>query len=179
MKIDDKRSTTSSVPAVEILNEALPCFQKRNFAGIRKVVLLDQDYHKGPEAWGRYCPVKGSKQADIEIYFDWVDDLLTEVRSSKLYLTYQIVHILMHEVYHHIVRGQHRLRQPKFKKEQTDADKWATGAVAHVFKKLFPREDHEQEWLRLKDLAEKAQEESNMPSHRTVESRADASSNGR
>jgi hypothetical protein len=161
MKIEDKRSTTSSVPAVEILNEVLPHFQKRNFAGIRSVVLLDQNYHKGPAALGRYCAIKGTKQADVEIYFEWIDDLPEEVRSSKLYLTYQIVHILMHEVYHHIVRGQHRLRQPKFAKEQTDADRWATGAVAHVFKKVFPREQHEQEWLRLKALAEEAQRESN------------------
>ncbi|MCH5374762.1 MAG: formylglycine-generating enzyme family protein, partial [Planctomycetes bacterium] len=77
------------------------------------------------EAWGRYCPIDGSQQADIEIYFDWLDDLPGELRSSKLFLSYQIVHILMHEVYHHIVRGQRRLRQPKFKKEQSDADEWA------------------------------------------------------
>lgn len=176
MKIEDKRITTSSVPAVEILNEALPHFLKRNFVGIRKVVLLDQNYHKGPEAWGHYCPLNGSRQADIEIYFDWVAELPEEVRSSKLYLTYQIVHILMHEVYHHIVRGQHRLRQPKFKQEQMDADRWATGAVAHVFKKLFPRDQHEQEWLKLKSLAEQAQRESNTSLHGSTESRASAAS---
>jgi len=60
MKIEDKRSTTFSVPAVEILDEALPHFQKRNFADIRKAVLLDQNYHKGPPAMGRWL----TKQAD-------------------------------------------------------------------------------------------------------------------
>ena len=122
MKIKDKRSTTSWVPAVEILNEVLPHFRKQNFAGIRRVVLLDQDYHKGPKGLGRYCQIDGTKQADLEMYFDWYDGLPQEVRTSKLYLTYMIVSTLMHEVYHHIIRGQHRLRQPKFKTEQDKAD---------------------------------------------------------
>jgi len=132
MNIDDKRSTTSWVPAVDILNEALPHFRKQNFAGIRRVVLLDQDYHKGPEALGRYCPVKGTKQADVELYFEWYDELPEKVRSSRLYLTYMIIQTLMHEVYHHIVRGQHRLRQPKFKTEQAKASQWGEGAVGHL-----------------------------------------------
>ena len=54
MKIEDKRSTTSWVPAVEILNEAIPLFGKQNFAGIRKVVLLDRDYHPGEAGLGCY-----------------------------------------------------------------------------------------------------------------------------
>jgi hypothetical protein len=67
MQIKDKRSATSWVPAVDILNQVLPLFREQNFAGIRRVVLLDQDYHKGPEGLGRYCQIDGTKQADVEM----------------------------------------------------------------------------------------------------------------
>jgi hypothetical protein len=78
-----------------------------------------------------------------------------------------IVHTLMHEVYHHIVRGQHRLRQPKFKQEQSEADRWAEGAVHHVFEKIFPREEFEPEWIRIQKVLKETREKSNQEMHRT------------
>ena len=93
MKIDDKRCTSSWVPAVEILNEVIPFFREQNFAGIRRIVLLDQDYHKGSKALGRYCAVAGTNRADVELYFEWYNELPEELRESKLYLTYMIVRL--------------------------------------------------------------------------------------
>lgn len=157
MRIEDKRSTTSWVPAVEILDAAIPHFRKQNFASIRKVVLLDQDYHKGPQAIGRYCAINGSKLADVELYFKWYENLPHEARQSKLYLTFMIVSTLMHEIYHHVIRGQHRLRQPDFKTEQQRADRWGDGAAGHVVNKLYPRDQYEPEWKRIQRILREAQ----------------------
>lgn len=156
MKIDDKRITTLYLPVIDIINEVIPHFKKQHFVGIRKIALFDSKYRKGPNesgiSMGRYCAVPGTKTADIEMYFEFYDILPLELKTSKLYLTYLVVSTLMHEVYHHIIRGQHRLRQPKAKKEEMQADRWGDGAVGHIFNKLYPREQYEPEWKKIQDI---------------------------
>ena len=69
MKVVDERDSTKFLPIVEIVDEIVPLFRKQHFVGIRRLVLLDEDYRRGRGAAGRYCPVKGSDQADIETFF--------------------------------------------------------------------------------------------------------------
>lgn len=151
MEIIDKRKSTAWVPAIEVLNEALPVFRKENFKGIRNIVLMDKDYRNSTQnVSGRYCKIDGTNQADIEMFFDWHETLPTDLKESRLYIFYQVTSTLLHEIYHHIIRGQKRLRRPPLK-EETAATKWAASGAMFAIKKTFSREDHEDEWNRIKD----------------------------
>ena len=146
MKIEDRRVNPSWVPAVQVLKEVIPLFKQEHFAGIRKIVLLDDDYHakRGvSKAAGRYCPIQGTRAADVEIYLGHLSTLPEELKGNRMLLTYLITETLMHEIYHHLVRGQRKLRRPSFKEEQRRAEQWAFSAVVHVFRQLFPGEETE------------------------------------
>ena len=157
MKIDDRRVTSSWVPAVQVLEQIIPLMRKEHFAGIRSIVLLDHDYHANrrvARASGRYCPTQGTRAADIEMYFDHFSSLPEEVKTNRMVLTYFITETLMHEVYHHVVRGQRKLRRPPFKDEQKAAGRWAFAAIGHVARQLFPGQ--EAEWKRLEEFFKQA-----------------------
>jgi hypothetical protein len=159
VKIEDRRVTSSWVPAVQILEEVIPLFRQEHFGGIRRIVLLDHDYHANrrvARASGRYCPIKGTKAADVEIYFSHLSTLPEEVKTNQMLLTYLITETLMHEIYHHLVRGQQKLRRPSFKQEQKAAGRWAFAAVCHVFRRLFPGEDADAEWKRIDQILKQA-----------------------
>ena len=85
MKVVDERDSTKFLPIVEIVDEIVPLFRKQHFVGIRRLVLLDEDYRRGRGAAGRYCPVKGSDQADIEMFFSHLAELPADVRDSRVY----------------------------------------------------------------------------------------------
>ena len=106
---------------------------------------MDTDYRKD-DAAGRYVPIRGTNRADIEMYFDWYTTFSPEALESALLLTYLVTNTLMHEIYHHIVRGQKRLKRPSGAVEEKDAAQWAKGAVGHVFRELYPRERFEPHW---------------------------------
>jgi hypothetical protein len=153
MKIDDRRVTTSWVPAVQILEQVIPLMKHEHFAGIRSIVLLDTDYHANRQvakASGRYCPIQGTRAADIEMYFAHFSSLPEEVKANPMVLTYFITETLMHEVYHHVVRAHQKVKRPSFKEEQKAAQRWAFAAICHVARQLFPGQ--EAEWERLEQF---------------------------
>ncbi len=157
MKIDDRRVTSSWVPAAQVLEQIIPLMRQEHFAGIRSIVLLDNDYHANRQvarASGRYCPMQGTRAADIEMYFGHFSSLPEEVKTNRMVLTYFITETLMHEVYHHVVRGQQKLRRPSFKEEQKAAGRWAFAAICHVARQLFPGQ--EAEWNRLEQFFKQA-----------------------
>jgi hypothetical protein len=148
MKIEDHRNHSSWVPAASILEEFIPRFDKRYFVGIKKVILLDYDYHKDKKrkAAARYVPVKGTKLANIEMYLGQYNDLPEEARRSRMFIAWNILLTLAHELYHHRIRGQRKRRKPKFTQEQKEADNWASKIVKPIFIKEYPPDPHRKEW---------------------------------
>ncbi len=147
MKIDDKRIDTSWVPAVSILKEFIPKFNKKYFSGIDKIILVDEDYHVSDcfgKAYGRYIRLKGAKSAHIELYFDRFNNLPEDVKESRIYLSYYILRTLLHELYHHKLCHK-KIRKPKFEKEQKRADKWAESVLDPIFSESFPKKKYDGE----------------------------------
>jgi hypothetical protein len=68
-----------------------------------------------------------------------------------MYVSFLLLKALFHELYHHRVRGQRLVRQPKFEKEQNAADNWALRTIYPVFAKKFPGKEYETEWNRIQD----------------------------
>jgi hypothetical protein len=145
VKIEDRRQETMWINAKEILETIIPTLSAKNLVGIRKIVLLDNDYHRGEKGLGRYLLHSGGTSADIEMYFDYYSSLPVEAQNSSIYLTYLISETLLHEIYHHIIRGQKRLKRPSLKDEEKNAHKWAQGGVNHIMKKLGILEEYEAE----------------------------------
>jgi|GEM_PF-3513120 len=147
MKIEDHRNNLIWVPALEILNEFIPKINQKYFIGIKKIILLDLDYHKDKKrrAAARYVPVRGTKMANIELYFNSFNDYPEVAKKSEMYITWTILLSLAHELYHHRVRGQKMIRRPKFDTEQKNATKWALKIIKPLFYKKFPMEKYEQE----------------------------------
>jgi hypothetical protein len=149
MEIEDRRVTSSWVPATAILTRTIPLAPKSHIAGIRKIVLLDDDYHtKNPAltAAARYCRIPRSRAADIELYLGVLNDWPEAVKTSEMFLTYHIMKGMMHELYHHLVHGQRILRTPAKAVEEKQAERWASDAVNRMFCKLFPGEEYAAEW---------------------------------
>lgn len=149
VEIEDVRANSSWAPAVSILETFMPKIDPKYFVGIRKIVLLDKDYHrdKRVQATGRYIPIEGTRGGDIELYLEYLSELPDEAKNSRMYLTYRILKTLAHELYHHRVRGQRIERRPKFEQEQKRADQWAAKIVKPIFAEVFPREKYESEWV--------------------------------
>jgi len=151
IKIIDKRKINTQIPAVDILNQAIPVLKKRNFNGIRNIILYDEDRRKGKNALGTYCPLSPTR-ADIKIYFSWYYNLPDELKNSDTYLMFAVIKILLHEVYHHIIHGQDRLKTPDPEQEELDAEIWANGGSYYVFDCLFTNKDYKIEFKKLRDL---------------------------
>jgi hypothetical protein len=148
IKFEDKRIDSAWVPIISILEEFMPRFDHKYFVGIKKIILFDKDYHRHTkiQASARYIPIEGTKNANIEYYLAPYNDLPNEAKKSRMFLTYEILRTLFHELYHHRIRGQRILRQPKFKQEQNNADQWAVNIINPIFLKSFPREKYKPEW---------------------------------
>ncbi len=149
MKIEDQRKETSWVPAISILEEFQPKFDQKYFVGIKKIILLDEDYHTNDvfsKAYARYLKIPRTKFANIELYFNRFQNLADEAKQSRQYLSFYILHSLVHELYHHRIRGQKKIRKPKFKKEQNKANEWADSILFPIFREYFPKEKYEDEW---------------------------------
>lgn len=149
MRIEDLRDKTSWVPAISILEEFQPKFDQKYFVGIKKIILMDDDYHTNDifiKAYGRYIKIPRTKYANIELYFDRFTNLPDEAKQSRLYLSYYILQALLHELYHHRIRGQKKIRKPKFKNEQDSADKWAHKVLTPIYREVYPAEKYKDEW---------------------------------
>jgi hypothetical protein len=144
--IEDLRETTCWVPARRAVEAALPLIGIENLTGIRKIVLADRGGPK-EECWGRYRAVPGTRAADIELYFYHFNVAPPEARNSELYLTYQVVQSLLHEIYHHWIRHKNR-RRPTVKIEDTNADRWASQAAMKFVTQILgcTKEELAREW---------------------------------
>ena len=151
--IVDQREISAWVPAVETLNRVLPLFKPRCLAGIRRILLLDHDYHRDKKhtARARYVPVKGTSMADIEIYLArWCSDLPQEAKDSPRYWLFELAWTVAHELYHHEVRAK-RNRRPPFEQEQAGADRWGEQAANHIYHRLEDHKAHLDEWARIRE----------------------------
>ena len=149
MQIEDQRNETAWVPAISILEEFQPKLDQKYFIGIKKIILLDEDYHTNDifnKANGRYVKVPRTKFANIELYFDRFQDLPDEAKQNRQYLSFYILHTLLHELYHHRIRGQKKIRKPKFETEQKKANEWSDSILFPIFRKCFPGEKYKGEW---------------------------------
>jgi hypothetical protein len=148
MQIEDLRKDSSWMPAVSILEEFIPKLDPTYFAGIKKIILLDNDYHKEKKvtAAARYVPIRGTKLASLEFYLGHFSTLPEEAKQSRMYLTWRLLFSLAHELYHHRVRGQNRIRRPKFEREQKNADEWALKTINPIFAAVYPKDLYEKEW---------------------------------
>jgi len=149
MKIEDKRSDTLWVPATSILEEFIPKVDRTFFIGIKNIILLDEDFRANSildKANGRYIQISGTNLANIELYFDRFTNLPDEAKRSRLYLVHTILSTLLHELYHHQVRGLKKKRKPRLKKEQSDANIWARKILEPIILENSQGEKNKAEW---------------------------------
>jgi len=153
MRIEDHRNHSSWIPAISILEEFIPQIDQKYFIGIKKVILFDHDYHKDKkrQAAARYVPVRGTKFADIELYLDYFNNFPDAAKKSRMFIVWKILISLVHELYHHRIRGQNKVRRPKFEREQKDADMWAVKVVKPIFLQTFPQDQYEKEWINIEN----------------------------
>jgi hypothetical protein len=149
---DLRRGEFASIPAKEILEQIVPLLRNDLLVGVRKIILLDHDYWGKRPAMARYVPVRGTKLADIEIYFDRFKKVPKSLHTHRMYVAYTLTRSLGHEVYHHYVSGQRRVRKPKFKREQQIADDWGKQTAEYILPRLFPGEESAQEWKRVQEI---------------------------
>jgi hypothetical protein len=95
----------------------------------------------------RYRAICGTKGADIELYFHHFNTAPLEARHSELYLIFQVVQSLLHEIYHHWIRHKNR-RRPTAKIEDTNADRWASQAAMKFVPQILgrPKDELAREW---------------------------------
>ena len=160
MDIEDLRKDSSWVPALSILEEFIPRFDPSHFAGIKKIVLLDSDYRKEKKepAAARYVQIRGTNFANIEIFLGRYSKLPEEAKKSRMFLTWHLLESLAHELYHHRIRGQRKIRQPNEKKEQRGADKWAEKTIAPLFLAVYPSDPYQKEWQLIADKVKELRE---------------------
>jgi hypothetical protein len=152
IEIEDHREQSSWVPAIEVLQKAIPYISDKNLPGIRKVVLLDNDYHGKKDAGARYVPIQGTNRADIEMYFNHYKDIPKEIASNKIIIGMLIVSTLFHELYHHMVRFHKTKEQPSFEKEQRRADNWGARRTKEIITKIYPQDEFRKEYKAFKAI---------------------------
>ena len=144
MKIEDKRETSAWVPAERILAEVIPHMPTKWTRGIRKLVLLDKDYHPHRDAAGRYCLIKGTRRADIELFFDYYAEFPDGLSNDYHYQRYRLICTLCHELYHHFVNGQRIMKKPCHKMEEKRASFWSDKASRYVMSKLYTKAEFQE-----------------------------------
>jgi len=164
MEIEDLRKDSCWMPAVSILDEFIPKLDPTYLAGIRKLILLDNDYHKDKKvtAAARYVPIRGTKFASVELYLGHFSTLPEEAKQSRMYLTWRLLCSLAHELYHHRVRGQRKIRQPNFRQEQKNADEWAVKTINPILAAVYPKNLYEKEWNLIVQKVKESQRTGNL-----------------
>jgi hypothetical protein len=145
---------------VEILEAVLPYLRTSDLAGIRKLLLLDREYERRPDGKrlaGRYVPIDGTRMADIELYVqNHVEAVPTELMSNRLFLTWLFAGTLLHELFHHRVRGQARERRPPTKAEEVKARRQADAEASRILFILFPMEQYRDERTHVRRVLDEA-----------------------
>ena len=155
MKIEDKRNTSKWVPADKILAEIIPHLLPKWTRGIRRIVLLDRDYRRHNEAAGRYCLIKGTNQADIELFCEYFEEFPKDLKNDYPYQTYRLTCTLCHELYHHFVNGQRITKKPNQKTEEKKAASWSDKATRYIMSKLYTKDEFESHRDRINGIIEK------------------------
>ena len=160
MTIEDARTVSFSIPAVEIVQAIVSCLPKERLAGIRKIWLFDYDYEPRPDGRrraGQYVPVKGTRMADVELFIqNQIDGSPAELRSNRLFLTWLFAGTLAHELFHHLVRGQQATSRPTAKAEEAKARRAADSEARRIMLTLFPLEIHRAEHENVKRILDEA-----------------------
>lgn len=152
MKVEDRRKASFGVPVREIIVAATPHIDPGLCAGIRQIVLLDNDYHGSRNAAARYVPVAGTNRSDVEMYCSFFTTVPDSIKNNKIGWAFAVLSILLHELYHHRVRFQKLADQPSFDMEQRRADNWGMKQSFEVIKRMYPRENHAEEYNQLVKL---------------------------
>ncbi len=155
MRITDKSGLSKIFPVLEVLEKIVLHVPKRYTRGLKQITLLDHDYHEHEAALARYLEIEGTHSAEIELY---LEDFLAYPESllmNRFFLTWQFSIILMHEVYHHRVRGLHRLKKPKDRIEESNADRWAVTETARIFDEIYPARRYKKEFREAGPLLDK------------------------
>lgn len=163
VEILDNRERITWVPAVEVLEAAIPYLEASALVGIRRIVLFDDDpflKKTKTRAAARYQPIGRTRRADVFVFFWHLDSLEPELKSNQMYIAYVLAKYVAHELHHHLVRGQRIKRRPKNAKEERDADKYSQLWATRVAHQLFPKEKHPEMWDSMRTvLARRAQGE--------------------
>jgi hypothetical protein len=153
-RIEDNLIEHTELPAREILDAILTRIPSTWVVGIRKIALLDHEYQPradGKGAVARYVPVAGTKMADVEIYVgNCLQIVPPSLRASCLFWTWVFAGRLLHELFHHVVRGRQRVRRPTARAEERQADRWADRETTRVLWELFPVDLHRNEYERIR-----------------------------
>ena len=157
MTIDDKRQVSKWVPAVALLRPILSFIPQEYTKGIRKIILLDSDCHQSQStARGRYVAIDRTNFADVEIYLQTFETIPGRLRENKVFLTYQLAVILMHELYHHSVRGLRIRRKRKDKQEEAKAENWSLRRAEDVLHKIYPPDQFKAEYEKITEIHRQA-----------------------
>lgn len=148
VEIDDRREEFRWIPAVEILRSVIAHIPEKNIAGIRKIILFDQDYKKdrGVTVGARYVPVSGAKTADVEIFFQWYSSLDKNLVKNKVYLTYTLSSSLIHELFHHSTNLLKINRKQSDEKDEARAEDFGDKGAKYIVNKIYPRDAYQQEY---------------------------------
>ena len=140
IKIEDKRGNSEADGIVDSLNNVISHITPEYMNGVRRIVLLDRDYHQSNSTVrGRYVQLGSSKRADIEIYVETLLAPLSEsLKNEEIFIAYQLAVIVMHELYHHSIRGLNIRRYPKKNAEEKQANSWAIEESTKLLHEMFP-----------------------------------------
>lgn len=79
-----------------------------------------------------------------------------------MYLAWRLLCSLGHELYHHRIRGQKKIRRPKFKQEQKNADEWGVKTISPIFASVYPKDLYEKEWNLIVQKIRESQDTKNL-----------------
>jgi len=146
MKIVDQRVQSAQIPVTLLLEDLLKRIEPRHLTGIRRIILLDRDCRRRKKpSIARYVPIRGTRTAEIELYMEHLLELPDRARKNRIYLARYLLKALLHEIYHHRIRGLRTHRKPPDKKEEIDADRWASETMAEILSDRFGKEVFESE----------------------------------
>jgi len=154
----DNRDRFKAVPAPAILERVLPKLDGSSLAGIRKIILLDEDPHKKRSkspVTARYNSLGNTRRGDVYLFFSHFEELEDELSDNEMYLTYLVARSLAHELYHHSVRSQRIRRRPKKQIEERDAQKHAQSVATHITHALYPKPQYQELWASMKETLER------------------------
>jgi hypothetical protein len=142
MEIVDRRTFSSAVPAVKILNKIIPLIGDRHLRKTRNIVLIDWAYRRS-NPLTRYNKITGTGKGDIEIYIaTMVSRMSNGLKSNQILWTILLTQGIMQEIYHHSLRGNRLLRRLIRKNGEDMSGDWAAVKAREIVEKLYPPDEY-------------------------------------